>query len=81
MPRMGKGDWLPFGIIGLAMVLAVLFPLAMMIVAFAWWLFVTIRLALNAKPSMTWRQSWTLWTAFSVPVVLVLGAAVVGTYA
>ncbi len=77
---MGPGDWMPFVIVAIAAFLAIPFPGMMIAVAFAWWLFATVGLTLNAKPSMTRQECWTLWFVFSVPAVFVIGTATFSMY-
>ena len=75
LPRMGKGDWMPFGVMAIAVLLAVLLPSVMIVVA-CMWLVITIIGLVRTKfvrgVVFTWREAVRLFVAFNVATAVVL---------
>ena len=74
VPRMGKGDWIPFGIMGIVAILTMLFPHVMTFVAYGWLTFVVIGLGRSKfhGNGMEWRKAMMLFLVFNVPTATVL---------
>lgn len=88
VPRMGKGDWVPFCIVAATMLLAAALPepvwLVMPAIAVCWLAFVTVGLLMNAKSLRAKRDDAVargapagvsilqMWALFNIPTVLVL---------
>lgn len=72
-PKMGKGDWMPFIIAGVAVVLSFPFTNMMSVVALGWCAFVTLGLlrSFGRQLKSVMRFICMLWIVLNIPTALI----------